>query len=509
MSLRIVSTPLAFGIEPPAPREGRFDPALAEAIVASAARETALARLNEPDACVVTTGQQPGLFTGPLYTLYKAISTAALARVLERQWQRPVVPVFWVAGDDHDFAEASHASWISGDGSVVNAALPPRPSDAPLTPMYRQPLGPEVLQVLDHLAADLPPSEFREGTLEWLGRHYRPEATVAGSFAGALADLLAPLGIVCLDSTHPTVKRAAARHLVRALGLASELDRDLEQRAEELRLGGQDPGVPVGDGATLVMLEAALGRDRLVLDNGGFVTRRSRERFDLAALQRVAAAEPERLSPNVLLRPVIESALLPTVAYLAGPGELRYLALTPPVYERMRIPRQLALPRWSGILVEPRVERVLQKFRVELDDLLQPSGALEAKLVRSQLPDEAVLAIEKLRAAVESGYETLGRSATEIDPTLARPVQGAKNQALSGLQDIERKLVQHLKRRQETELGQIAKARALVLPENKPQERGLTVAPFLARYGPTLLLELSDAIEGWYATALEGALNPS
>ena len=321
------------------------------------------------------------------------------------------------------------------------------------------------------LAADLPPSEFREGTLEWLGRHYRPEATVAGSFAGALAELLAPLGIVCLDSTHPTVKRAAARHLVRALGLASELDRDLEQRAEELRVGGQDPGVPVGDGATLVMLEAALGRDRLVLDNGGFVTRRSRERFDLATLQRIAAAEPERLSPNVLLRPVVESALLPTVAYLAGPGELRYLALTPPVYERMRIPRQLALPRWSGILVEPRVERVLQKFQVELDDLLQPSGALEAKLVRSQLPDEAVRAIEKLRAALESGYEALGRSATEIDPTLARPVQGAKNQALSGLQDIERKLVQHLKRRQEIELGQIAKARALVLPEDKPQER--------------------------------------
>jgi bacillithiol biosynthesis cysteine-adding enzyme BshC len=509
MTLRLVPTPLAPTVEPPAPREGHFEPALADAIIPSPTREATLARLGEPGAMVITTGQQPGLFTGPLYTIYKALSTAALARVLERQWQRPVVPVFWVAGDDHDFAEASQASWITGDGALVTAALPPRPSEAPLTPMYRQPLGPEVEPILESLAADLPASEFRDVTIAWLRRHYQPAATVAGSFGGALAELLAPMGVAVLDSTHTAVKRAAARHLVRALGLARELDRDLGHRAEELRLGGADPGVPVGDGATLVMLEGAQGRDRLVIDDGGFMTRRGRERFDLAALQNIAATEPQRLSPNVLLRPVIESALLPTVAYLAGPGELRYLALTPPVYERMRIPRQLALPRWSGILVEPRVERVLQKFNIELDDLLAPAGALEAKLIRSHLPDEAAQALARLRADLETGYEALGRSATEIDPTLARPVQGARNQGLSGVHDIERKLLQHLKRRQEIELGQITKARGMVLPDNKPQERTLTVAPFLARYGPALLTELSEAIEGWYASALEGAMNPS
>jgi bacillithiol biosynthesis cysteine-adding enzyme BshC len=509
MSLRFVPTPLAPAVELPTAREGHFDPALAEAIVSSPARDSILERLNQPGASVVTTGQQPGLFTGPLYTIYKAVSTAALARVLERQWQRPVVPVFWAAGDDHDFVEASRASWISGAGAFATAALPPRLPDAPLTPMYRQPLGPEVDQALEALAADLPPSEFRDSTLDWLRRHYRPEATVAASFAGALAELLAPLGIAVLDSTHPVVKRAGARHLVRALGLAQDLDRDLGHRAEELRMAGADPGVPVGDGATLVMLEGAQGRDRLVLEDARFLTRRGREQFDLATLQRIAAAEPERLSPNVLLRPVVESALLPTVAYLAGPSELRYLALTTPVYERMRIHRQLALPRWSGILVEPRVDRVLQKFNIELDDLLEPPGALEAKLVRSQLPEEATRTIEELRAAIESGYDVLGARAVEIDPTLVRPVQGAKHQALGGVHDIERKLVQHLKRRQETELGQIAKARALVLPDNKPQERGLTVAPFLARHGPALLVELSDAIETWYASALEGALNPS
>jgi bacillithiol biosynthesis cysteine-adding enzyme BshC len=458
---------------------------------------------------VVTTGQQPGLFTGPLYTIYKALSAAGLARVLERQWQRPVVPVFWIAGDDHDFAEASHVSWISTEGSLRHASLPARPPEAPLTPLYREPLGAGIEEILNDLAADLAASEFGERTLEWLRRHYRPSTTVAASFAGALAELLAPAGILCLESTHPAVKRAAARHLIRALGLAAEVDRDLQHRAEELKLAGFDPGVPVGDKATLVMLEGPLGRDRLLLDERGFVTRRGRERFDLEALQRIAAAEPERLSPNVLLRPVIESALLPTAAYLAGPSELSYLALTHPVYERMRVPRQVVLPRWSGILVEPRVDRALQKFGIDLSDLLETGGGLESRLVRSQLPEEAARALRALREGLLAGYDALTQSAADIDPTLTRAVQGTKNQALAGLTEIEKKLVQHLKRRQEVELGQLAKARTLVLPDGQPQERVLTIAPFLARHGSTLLDELQEHVENWYAAALEGALDPS
>src|SRR5919112_104446 len=225
--MRIVPTPFAQLTEFPTPRDGQFDLALADAIVASPAKQTALARLAEPGACVVTTGQQPGLFTGPLYTIYKALSTAAVARILERQWQRPVVPVFWVAGDDHDFTEASHTSWITADGAIRHAALPPRPAESPLTPLYREPLGTEIVAILETLAADLPPSEFSASTLQWLQRHYEESATIAGSFAGALAELLAPAGIICLDSTHPLVKRGAARYLVRALGLARELKQDL------------------------------------------------------------------------------------------------------------------------------------------------------------------------------------------------------------------------------------------------------------------------------------------
>ena len=507
--LRIVPMPLAPVQEYPSPREEQFEAALGDAIVPSPARQAALDRLRQPGALAVTSGQQPGLLTGPLYTIYKALSTAGLARILERQWQRPVVPVFWAAGDDHDFAEASHAAWLTSDGTLRQVALPPRAADAPLTPLYREALGPPITPILNTLASDIGQAEFGAWTLEWLGRHYRPEATIAGSFAGALAELLAPAGVVCLDSTHIAVKRAAARYLVRALGMARELDRDLEQRGLELKMAGADPGVPVGENATLVMVEGAAGRDRLLIADGGFITRRSRERFDLETLQRIAASEPQRLSPNVLLRPVIESALLPTVAYLAGPGELKYLPLAQPIYERMRVPRQAVVPRWSGLLVEPKVDRVLQKFGIELADLLEPGGALEARLVRSQLPEETATTLRSLRDSVHSGYDALARSAAEVDPTLTRAVEGVKKQSLAALNDIEKKLIQHLKRRQEVELGQLARARSQVLPEGEPQERVLTVASYLARHGPGLIEDLSHNVEAWYDAALEGALDPS
>jgi bacillithiol synthase len=509
MTFRFVPTPLDATLVLPPIRDGGLDPSLERAFVPSAALGLSLERLREPGALAVTSGQQPGLFTGPLYTVHKALSTAALARVLERQWGRQVVPIFWIAGDDHDFTEASEAWWLAADGSLASASLPPRPPEAPLTPMYRQPLGSEVSIALAALGSGLRASEFRDETLAWLGRHYRPEATVAGAFAGAMAELLAPAGIVCFDSSHPAVKRLAAPLILRALERAAEIDDDLERQAEALGETAKTSGVVLGDGAALVMLEGSQGRDRLVAADGAFVTRRGKERFDLAALRRVAETEPTRLSPNVLLRPVIESALLPTVAYLGGPAELRYLALTPPVYRRLGVVPQRALPRWSGLLVEPRVDRILEKFGIRLPDLLGPPGPLESRLVRAQLPPEALAAFESIRSAVEAGYQALERNASEIDPTLVRPVQSARHQALSGTQEVEKKVVQHLKRRQETELSQIARARTAVQPGGKPQERVLTVAPFLARYGPALLTDLGDAIEAWYAGALEGASTPS
>ncbi|MBP2647726.1 MAG: hypothetical protein H6Q77_1350 [Gemmatimonadetes bacterium] len=504
MSIQLVTTPLRERVPLPTPRAGGVDPRLLEAAVVPVGHPDPRARLLQPGALVVTTGQQPGLFTGPLYTIYKAISIVALARQLEALWQRTVVPVFWLATDDHDFAEANRAAWPAPDGSVRHVTLRERAADAVMSPMYREVLGADIATVLGALKGDLPGDGFADETVAWLERHYRPEATVGGAYAGALAELVAPLGVVCLDAGCRSLKQLAAPVMVRALAQAQAIEVPLVPLAAELARQGEDPGVAVGDGATLVFLEGAQGRDRLVRAGDGFRTRRGGESFTAADLSAIAAAEPERLSPNVLLRPVVESAVLPTVAYVAGPGELRYLALTPPVYAALGVDRQLPVARWSGLVIEPRVERVMAKFGLTVGDLRGPDGVVESRIARSQLPEAATASIARLRRALEEEYGSLAAAAVSIDPTLEKTVQGARGNAVRGVEEIEKKLVQHLKKRSETELGQVARARNLVRPDGKPQERVFTVAPFLARNGPAFLEAVLAEARSWYAGALEG-----
>lgn len=507
--MRLEATPLDARVVMPPRRPGGVDPRVLEAAVVAPCSVESRQRLLAPGTIVITTGQQPGLFTGPLYTVYKALSAVALARHLEKVWKAPVVPVFWCATDDHDYSEASEAAWPSLDGQVREVRLEPRPADAPLTPMYRLPMGPEVADALKQLAADLPGDGFAAETLAWLERHYWPGATIGAAYANAMAELLCPYGLVCLDAGSVALKRLAAPHLMDALSRSAAINSRLVPLAAELEALGRDPEVVVGDPATLVMLEGRDGRDRLLRDGQGFRTRRSGETFTLADLSSIAASSPERLSPNVLLRPVIESALLPTAAYVAGPGELRYLALTLPIYEELKVHRQQPVPRWSGVVVEPRVERVMNKFELSLDHLLEPAGKVEARLARSQLPDDVMVTLAHLRRTLEDDYGELVRAATAIDPTLEKTVLGAKGHALHGTNDIEKKLLQHLKRRMETEMAQLGRARTLVRPNGKPQERVFTAPAYLGRYGPGFLDDVLSAATAFYTGALEAAMTRS
>jgi uncharacterized protein YllA (UPF0747 family) len=247
MTLRIVDTPLPTPVPELAPRADGWRSELEPALLPGPGASAALARLREAGALVVTTGQQPGLFVGPAYVIHKALSARALARQLADRWRRPVVPIYWVPGDDHDLAEVAGASWIAGDGALVSAELAPRAADAPLTPLWREPLGEQITGLVNTLEQSLPASDDRERIVAWLRRHYRPGATVAGAFGLALAELLAPLGVLCLDSTHAAVKAAARPLLLRALEEAAPLEADLTARAEELAGMGIETGVTVGD----------------------------------------------------------------------------------------------------------------------------------------------------------------------------------------------------------------------------------------------------------------------
>ena len=213
-SPRVVATP--FASTPPLAALRRLPPRrVPEPLVATTLPGPGRDRLAAGEVLVVTTGQQPGLFTGPLYTIYKALSAIAQAARLEREWGVSVVPVFWVAGDDHDFHEANHATVLNAAGMPTRIVLRERPADAPAAPMSGERGGPEILDALARLRDETPESEFKGAVLAWLEAAYRPEASLADAFAYALNDLLGPRGLAVTRPYAQPVKQAMAPWLLR------------------------------------------------------------------------------------------------------------------------------------------------------------------------------------------------------------------------------------------------------------------------------------------------------
>ncbi|MES2124434.1 MAG: bacillithiol biosynthesis cysteine-adding enzyme BshC [Gemmatimonadota bacterium] len=483
----------------PPPRDGTWNDALTPAILAVPGTEGALARLREPGALVVTTGQQPGLFTGPAYTVHKALAAAALAAELSQRWDRPVLPIFWLAGDDHDFAEASTASWLDASGAVAEWHLDPRDPAAPQRSMAHEPLPVDVLSGLRTLEQSLPGGPDRDHTMTWLRQHYVPGCTLQQAFAGAIAELLAPFGVLCFDPTHEAFKRAQVPVLLRALTQAAELDSALAALP--------DPGTRIvtGEGATLVFYEDAGGRDRLLLDGNDFLGRRSGARFTLASAAANLEEHPGRWSANVLLRPVVEAALLPTVAYVAGPGEYRYLTRqAASLYPLLGVTPQLPVPRWSGTLIEPWADRLLQRLGITEAELLADDGTLGRDILRRDLPPAVPRALANLRGAIAESAASLTEAGHAIDAVLERAVASRQRRLDQVSDDLERLLERHLRKRSDIAYSQYLRLRGALLPRGVPQERALSAPSFLARHGQAWLQGVRDATTEW-ARRLEPA----
>ncbi len=474
------------------PRPVGWNRDLDAALVTAPGTDALRTRLHEPGALVVTTGQQPGLFTGPLYTVHKALAAAALARVLTHRWRRPVVPLFWVAGDDHDFAEASTATWLSTDGALVDWTLPPRARTAPQMPMSVEPLPPSITEGVRRLAQTLPGGAERDRTLAWLERHYRPGVSLHRACADALAELLAPHGVLCFDPTVDAFKRAQAPLIERALARAGDIDAALAAVPEA------DTGIVAGDDATLVFLQTASGRERLMRDGTGVRTRRSSQRLSAADLRAMLGASPELFSANVLLRPVVESALLPTVGYVGGPGELRYLRRQAArVYPILDTPVQTPVPRWSGTLIPRWADRVLDRLHLTAAAVLHEDGPAADAVLARDFPADARQALDLLRQHLAATGAIIRAAGTRIDPVLDRAMDGRLQRLGRGIDDIEHVMERHLRKRGDIAYAQFDRLRTALRPRHQPQERVLTVASELARYGDDWFTALVRATDQW------------
>jgi bacillithiol synthase len=477
--------------------DGRLPPA-ARARVRSAIRPGSavaaakLERILAGDGYFVTTGQQPGLFLGPLYTTHKLLSAVSVAASLEERLGRPVAPLFWVASDDHDWEEANHVQLLNLQNDLCRLEL--AGDGGPARALRHRVLGPEVGELIDQVRTAVPPSEFAEQVLDELAAAYAPGRTLSEAFAGLLLHWFGRFDILLVDAGHPAIKEAARPILEQELREQAERERLLSERAQQLEAAGYHVQVPILPAAANVFMEDGEGRERLVRGDEGWTLRRSGQRIPEGELFALLAAEPERFSANVLLRPVVESALFPTLGYVAGPGELAYLAQTDPLFEAAGIHSPFAVPRRSVLLVEAKIRKVLDKFGLEADGVRRPSHEVASVLLRDEMPKEIEQGLAALQEAITAGFQRLEAPVLGLDPTLERPLRGARNESLASLHEIEKRVLQHLRQRNSTGLQQLDKARANLFPGGVPQERVLALPPYLVRYGSDLLDAIADAI---------------
>jgi bacillithiol biosynthesis cysteine-adding enzyme BshC len=462
----------------------------------SPARDAHLEALRRGAAAVVT-GQQVGLFLGPLYTLYKAASAVVLARALAEQAGAPVVPVFWLQTEDHDLPEIASAA-VPSRGAVTTLAVPIDPANRIAIAHCRLPA--EIDGCLDALAAALAdgasdgaPSPHAAEHLARLGRHYRPGAGWAEAFAGVLGELFAPEGLVMIDPRDPALAAQVAPVHARALVEAGPIAAALIANNAELAREGFATAVHVRPGAPLsffhpdgaegprVRLEPAPGSPDPGDGGDGFVEcgRAASPVHRRAELVAALAADPMRFSTSALLRPIVQDALLPTAAYIGGPAEVAYFAQLPPLYRAYDRAMPLVVPRSRFRIVDERARRLLGRLGLATADAERPEAELLARLRRPG-PSGADVC-DRLLAPFARAHGEL--AATVSSPELSRALARTLISVERAIGKLAGKVERAALYQDASLVDAVRRLRALLAPDGAPQERVLALAGFAARGG--------------------------
>lgn len=440
-------------------------------------------RLADPRAVAVVTGQQAGAFGGPIFTLLKALTAVKLARRVEADHGVPAVPVFWIDAEDHDWDEVASCTVLAEDLAPRTIRL--RGPDGVPRPVASVQLDADAIQAsLDELRNALPATEFTPALIERLRTHYAGGTGMSVAFGRWLEELLGPLGLVVFDSADPAAKPLVAPVFLRELEAPGDSGRLAAEAGQRMEARGYHAQVTPAPGSVSLFH----------LDGTREAIRRSGDRFTVgerevsaADLLEEARSHPERFSPNVLLRPLVQDTLFPTVAYVAGPSEIVYLGQLREIYERFGVPMPLVHPRATATLLDGAALRFLTRYPVELAALQPRDDSALNHLLAQQLPQEVENALADARQAIEERMEAVIASVPSIDPTLEGAARSTLGKMTHELTTLHNKVIQAAKRRDETLRRQFDRTKALAFPNGDPQERAVGFVWLLNRVGPALV----------------------
>jgi bacillithiol biosynthesis cysteine-adding enzyme BshC len=456
-----------------------------------AAREN-LDRLAK-GAIAVVSGQQVGLFGGPAYAIYKAVSAIQIAQELTKA-RIDAVPIFWMATEDHDLDEVRSSTWFH-NGKLTRFELPGN-GDAG-QPVGRIPLGAQAAEMVHEAARILTAAggEFVAGIFR---ESYGAQETYGSSFGKLFARLFAEQGLILLDPLDARLHRVAGEVLRKAVEERDELNEALLARGKELDKAGFAAQVKVTARSTLIfsMNQGTHGvtkrgtRQPIAFSGGKFVC--GEQSWSKEELMRAVQAEPEKFSPNALLRPVLQDFLLPTAAYIAGPAEIAYFAQAEVIYRKVLGRMPVILPRAAYTILDAKAEKLLRRYGLKVEDVWRGSQELRRKMETSSVPPTLGKNFDKTVKESERMLGQLKKQILRLDPTLGGAVETAQKKIAFQLEKLKRKTG----KAQALKAGLIAAheefLESLLYPHKVLQSRELCFLPFLASWGMGGLKELQS-----------------
>ncbi len=450
----------------------------------------ATARLRDPQTVAIVTGQQAGLFGGPLFTLLKALTALQLAERVHREHGVPTVAVFWIDAEDHDWDEVKSCGVLDASFAHRTIAIG-NPPGAEVEPVARVRLDESIAAALADLTATLPQTEFTASMLETLRAAYDPGIGMADAFGTWMESVLGPRGLVVYDSADPAAKPLAAAVFAREIERAGDTARAAAETGAAMEAHGYTAQVtPQPD--TLALFHLNGGRQPIRIQGDAFQVG-ERVESKGALLERVRQA-PSEFSPNVLLRPIVQDTLFPTICYVAGPNELAYLGQLRGIYNAFGVPMPLMYQRATATLLDSNAARFLVRHDVSLEQLHAQDEAVLNQLLASQLPPGVDAAMQDVDALLRERMEQLAASVTEIDATLDGAARSALGRMQDDLKKLHGKIIQAAKRKDDTLRRQFHHVQAQAFPGGHPQERTVGFVFFLNKYGPALVDRLLEEL---------------
>jgi bacillithiol synthase len=439
-------------------------------------------------AVAIVSGQQVGLFSGPSFTIYKALTALRLAEELNSAGT-PAVAIFWLATEDHDLAEIDHCFWPSREGAE-KIGLPS--SDHEGHRAGEVPLGDAVLAAVEHATAKLEgPAADQIRTA--LAGSYLPSETYGSAFGKLFAHLFAGKGLILLDPISQELHRLAEPLYRAGLERHSELNQALLARATDLERANYHVQVKIIEESTPLFVNLDGQRLPVRARKADFTV--GRRSFSLSELTDLLARSPSDFSANVLLRPVIQDGLLSTTAYIAGPSEVAYFAQASVIYDRLLVRMPVILPRASFTLVDAHAVRLLRKYELEFSDLLHGRAKLRAKMEGRLLPKILTRRFDTGGKSLQKMLTELREQVTRFDPTLGGAMDTAESKMLFQFSKLKEKAAHALAIRSSILDAHERELIAHLYPNGELQERHHCLLPTLAAQGMELLDELEHRIK--------------